>query len=133
MNDVVSACNDPGLIPILVAIKKMLSLMQIIGPILALVMMAINLIMLVNNPENKKAIPKIRNSAIALVVLFMVPVIVNAFFGLLDNSTSISSCWNSAVTNNNGSGNHYIPPEQTTRPTAKVYVSPEEYRNKKSK
>ena len=94
-----SACSDPGLASIMSIVKKLLSLFQIIGPILALFSMAYHLTMLMKNPDDKKGLPKLRNSAIALVVLFMVPVIVNASFGMLGDSTSISSCWNNASNN----------------------------------
>ncbi len=127
MYDIVSSCNDPGIIPMLVAVKKMLALMQIIGPILSLVMMSVHFVTLIKNPDDKKAFPKIRNSAIALVVLFMVPVIVNAFFALLDDSTSFSSCWNSAVTNNTGTS-HYQTPYLTESPS-QIIVSPGSYKN----
>ena len=121
---ITSACNDPGLIPILVVVKRILSLLQIIGPILALVMMSINLAMLVKNPDDKKALPKVRNSAIALVVLFMVPVIVNAFFALLDDSTTLSSCWNSATSYSTNS--QYVPIDSTSTPST-IYSDPSDY------
>lgn len=120
-----SACNDPGLASVLLVVKKILSLLQIIGPILALIMMSIHLINLVKNPDDKKGIPKIRNCAIALVVLFMVPVIVNAFFALLDDSIPLSSCWNSAPENKTGS--HYVTPYPTKSPSS-IYTDPSDYR-----
>ena len=96
MLEITSACSDPGLESVLAIVKRILSLFQIIGPILALISLSIHLIMLVKNPDDKKGLPKIRNSAIALVLLFFIPTIVNAVFGMLDDSTTLSSCWNSA-------------------------------------
>ena len=124
--EVVSACSDPGLIPILSIVKKMLNLMQIIGPILAMISLGIHLITLIKNPDDKKAVPKIRNSAIALIVLFMVPTIVNAFFSLLDDSTPLSSCWNNVDNSNAGRGGTYVTPYSTAS-GSNIYTDPSEY------
>ena len=72
----------------------------------------------------KKALPKVRNSAIALVVLFMVPVIVNAFFALLDDSTTLSSCWNSDTSYSTNS--QYVPIDSTSTPSS-IYSDPSDY------
>ena len=125
-----SACNDPGLISILAIVKKILSLLQIIGPILALISLSLHLIKLMNNPDDKKGLPKVRNSAIALVALFMVPVVVNAFFGLLDDSTTLSSCWNSASNNTGGNGN-YVSPYETEGNRSQIFTNPSDYQNGK--
>ena len=102
-----SACSDPGLAAILSIVKKVITIIQIIGPILALISFSYHLTMMVKNPDDKKGLPKIRNSAIALVVLFLVPFIVNAFFGMLDDSTTFSSCWNNSSSVSPSSS--YIP------------------------
>lgn len=123
--DVTSACTDPGLIPILSIVRKMLNLMQIIGPILAIISLTINITMLIKSPDDKKAFPKVRNSAIALVVLFLVPSIVNGFFALLDDSTTLSSCWNNAGDYTPG-GEVYVTPYETSG-HANVYTNSEDY------
>lgn len=94
-----NACSDPAMLSILAVVRKILALFQIIGPILALISLSIHITMMVKNPDDKKALPKVRNSAIALVILFLIPVIVNAAFSLLGDSTVISSCWNGANLN----------------------------------
>ena len=93
---VASNCNDAALASVLAIIKNGLSLIQLIGPILAIVSLIYHLTMMVKNPDDKKGLSKIKNSINALVVLFFVPIIVNAVFGLLDDSFEISRCWNSA-------------------------------------
>ena len=126
MQGIVSACSDPGLIPILSIVKKLLSLLQIIGPILAIISLSINITMLIKNPDDKKALPKVRNSAIALVVLFMVPVIVNAFFAILDDSTTLSSCWNNVEDYQPG-GAVYVTPYETDSNRSSIYTDPDDY------
>lgn len=122
-----STCSDPGIASILAIVKKLLTLFQIIGPILALVSFSIHLTRLIKNPDDKKALPKLRNSAIALVILFMIPVIANAFFGMLGDSTSISSCWNRAGDTRLNGGNYVSPyGDQNKTP---VLTNPSDYQN----
>lgn len=90
------ACNDAGLAHILGIMKDVLGLIQMIGPIIAIVGIVLALIKLMINPEEKKYKNLIRNWAIALVMLFILPVIVNVVMGLFDNSFSFSACWNAA-------------------------------------
>ncbi len=125
---IASTCSDPAMASLLSIVKKILSLLQIIGPILAIIMGSVHLTMLVKDPDDKKRIPKIRNCAIALVVMFMVPVIVNAFFGMLDNSTEISSCWNNSSSNvNNGGGTYQDPYSGEGRGNNYIVTDPSEY------
>lgn len=91
-----SSCSDPALGVILGIVKNVLNVIQILGPIVSIAALIYHVIMLLKNPDDKKAFNKIKNSAIALVLLFMVPVIINAVMGLLDDSTTFSDCWNNA-------------------------------------
>ena len=52
--DVASACSDPGLASILMIVKSMVTMIQIIAPLLLIVMLAIHFIRLVKNPDEKK-------------------------------------------------------------------------------
>lgn len=126
-----SACSDPGLASILAIVKKVLTLFQIIGPILAIISIAFRLTMLMKNPDDKKGLPKLRNSAIALLVLFLVPAIVNAAFAMLGDSFQISSCWNNASINTGGGGSYVDPNGDDSGKRTKVYTDPSEYQNGK--
>ena len=53
-------------------IKNILFLVQIIGPILCIVSLTLSFITIMTNPDDKKAPGKIKNSAIALVLLFFI-------------------------------------------------------------
>ena len=92
----ISECSSPALAGILNAVKNILSLIGIVAPIVLLIMASINLIRLMKNPDDKKGLPRLRNSAIAAAVVFMVPVFVNAVMGMLDDNFTVSACWNSA-------------------------------------
>lgn len=127
LSTVASACSDAGLASILAIIKRVMGLIQIIGPILAIVSLIIHITMLVKDPDDKKRVKKIHNSVIALFVLFMVPVIVNATMSLLDDSTAFSNCWNSISTSsgNNNGGSYVSPYDDNSR--TKVYTNPDSY------
>ena len=62
----------------------------------------------------KKEFKKISNSILALVIVFLVPVIVNAFMLLLDDSTDISLCWNS-VNKTNLNTSSYVDPHNSKK------------------
>lgn len=90
-----NACQSKALENLLRIAKKALGLIQVVGPILAIVSLTIIFIRLLNNPEDKKLLKNLKNSVIALVILFFVPLIVNVAMNLADDSFSLSSCWNS--------------------------------------
>jgi len=92
----VVTCDDVALANILVIVKRVLSLVQIIGPILCIVGLIYTFIKMSINPDEKKNTKRIVNIVLALVIMFFVPVIVNATMGLMGESTDFSSCWNAA-------------------------------------
>lgn len=96
LEDIIVTCSDPGLASILSLLKTFLNIIQIIGPIIALISLVIILIKLISNPENQKLKSAFKNWLIALIMLFLVPIIVDASMQLLDDSFSVASCWNYA-------------------------------------
>ena len=90
-------CNNAVLGNILYTAKNILNIIWLAGPILAIISLIINFAMLVKDPEDKKVPKKIKNSIIALVVLFMIPTIVNVAMRLADDNTEISACWNQDI------------------------------------
>ena len=95
-SDIIEACGSVGIAGLLNIVKTVLSMIQIIGPILCMVALAINFIKLMTNPEEKKYKPIITNCIMALVILFMVPFIVNLVMSLADKSFNLAKCWNNA-------------------------------------
>ena len=69
-------CNSSAIIIFLVIFNKIISIIQIIAPILAIIALARLLLKLVLNPEDKKAKKQIFNSLLALVLVFLVPFLV---------------------------------------------------------
>ena len=87
-------CIDAALGNILSIIKNIVNIIWIAGPILAIISLAINLTLMVKDPDDKKVPKKIKNSIIALILLFLVPTIINASMYALGDNTTFSSCWN---------------------------------------
>lgn len=92
----VNQCGDPVLAKILGIMKSILSIIQLVGPIVGIISIIISLIKLVTNPEEKKYKKFIFNWLIAIFLLFLLPLIINLVMALLDDSFTISSCWNYA-------------------------------------
>lgn len=118
-------CNNATLGILLYYFKNILNIIWIVGPLLAIVSLTIHFIMLVKDPEDKKAPKKIKNSLIALVVLFMIPALVNAFMLIANDSFEISACWKQDISKPDLNPT-YINPygDQSTTP---IYSDPTGY------
>ena len=93
--EIINECSSPALSNILSIFKRIINFVQIIGPILLIIGMTFNLVKVMNDPEDKKLKKNILNSLIAAVVIFFIPVFLNAMMSLLGNNFTISACWNS--------------------------------------
>lgn len=119
-----STCSDPSLASILYIVKNILNLIELIAPIALIIMLSVNFIRLAKNPDDKKGLPRIKNSVVALVVIFIIPVIVNAVMYMLDDSFTISDCWNNASPASS-SGTYVDPNEGGNR--QQITIDPSEY------
>ena len=90
-------CSSVGINNILYIIKRIMNVVVIIAPILAILSFSILMVKLMQYPEEKKLIKKLKNSTLALVILFFIPLIVNIVMNMLGESTDISSCYNTAT------------------------------------
>lgn len=120
--NIVSSCSDYALVGILSVVKRILQLIQIIGPILCIISLSIKFIHLMSQPDDKKQVSRIKNSLLALLILFFVPVIVNAAFAMLGDNTTLSSCWETAGNLNQEST--YIPIDDRRKTTV---ISTQDY------
>lgn len=87
-------CSSPELAIILGAIKKILNIIQILGPVLLICSLVYLFIKLMQNPEDKKLKSRIKNSALALVFIFFIPLLVDVVMKMTDSSFQVSACWN---------------------------------------
>lgn len=90
-------CNDVSLNRILYIVKNVLNVIDIITPIVLIIMLSIHFTRATLNPDDKKKNKRFINSIIALVVIFMLPVLVNVTMHLVGEKTVISSCWINAT------------------------------------
>ena len=91
-----SCCHDPGIISLIAIIKNIMDIVQIIVPILLIVYLTIQLTRMVANPEEKKGMSKIKNQILATILVFVVPVIINAVMNMMPQTFQVSACWNVA-------------------------------------
>lgn len=104
-----------GIYPILMVLKRGLTIIQILGPILAIVSLMITLFKMVGNSdigEMEKNKKRIKNSLVALVTIFFIPLFINIVMYLVGNNTVLTECWNNldnmghvSPSNGGGSGN----------------------------
>lgn len=116
-------CNNQALGNILGIVKNILTLIQILGPILCIISLIVLFIKIMNNPEDKKLKKGIQNSIISLVLLFFIPLLVDVVMNLLGNNNTISSCWKNATINHKESTYQPIGEEKRK----KIYEKPENY------
>ena len=91
-----NCCHDAGIISLLAIIKSIMDLIQIVVPIILIVFMSIQLTRMVVNPEEKKGFSRLKNQLLATILVFMMPVIINAVVNMMPQSYQISACWNVA-------------------------------------
>ena len=129
-------CTDSGILAISKVIKNIFYWLQIIGPILAMIALAINIAKIVStNKDNeiKKYHKSIINSLIAMAMLFLLPYIMDTAMVIIGNKVSFSSCWNSIDNVQLRSGGKYIKTkEDNKKDKTKVYIDPKEYHGKVS-
>ena len=124
--DLETSCTSQALSNIMGIIGKILTIIGIVAPILLLIALAIKLTKMVINPDDKKGLPKIRNSIIAAAVVFFIPVIVDAAFQMMGEKYNLSSCWMLAKTTKYTIESvEYIEIEE--KDTQKYLVEPKDY------
>lgn len=126
--DIANSCSSAGLWTILTVFKRILQFIHLIGPLVFLVIIVVHLIKLISSPEDKKLFKKLINSSIALIVLFFVPVFVDAVMGILDDTFTLSACWNSIPDSSNLFSSNYIDPNSRSNDNASsIYNNPDNY------
>lgn len=92
-----SSCySDAGMISLISILKNILDVIQIIVPIILIIALSIQLSKMVMNPDEKKNMNRIRNQFIATILVFVMPVLINAIIGLMPQTFQISACWSVA-------------------------------------
>ena len=124
--DMVGTCGNPALANLFNIVQRIITIIQILAPILAIVALGINLTKSVMNPDDKKNFSMYKNWIIALVMVFAIPTLVNATMGILGEDYDISACWNNAK-NANTSGNSTYKPVNNNKPSGPINTTPDSY------
>ena len=129
LDTMISMCTDPGLANILAIIKRFMNIIWIAGPILAIVSSVINAVKLMMNPDEKKYKNLFKNSIMALLFLFFLPIIVNVVMGLFDNTFEFAACWNYAdKVDTTGQNSGYI--DKNKNKNQSILIDPDAYQTK---
>ena len=92
--DLTAVCGSYAVATLLSVFKRALNLIQMIGPIVGIIALIINFTKLMIIPDEKKLKNVIRNWAIAIMMLFLIPTCVNLVMRLFDDTFTVSKCWN---------------------------------------
>ena len=97
MNILITAndCANPALSTSLLIIKRILVIVQIVGPILLILSLVLNFTKGTFKPDDKKLLKKILNSFLAMLFVFFMPILIDTVMVALGENFTISSCWNS--------------------------------------
>ena len=80
-------------------VKGILNIIHIIVPIILLLSLTITIVKLISSPDDdKKTYSKIKNTVIATIAVFFIPMLIDLSMGMIGNNTHISSCWINAST-----------------------------------
>lgn len=123
--DLDKTCSDVAMANILAIVKRVMGLIQIIVPILLIIGLIIIFIRMIINPDEKKHFKRLRNSVLALALVFIIPVLVNVVMLLFDDSFSLSRCWNYSESVENPKESTFIKIDD--RNNTSVLVDPSEY------
>lgn len=125
-----TCCNDYGLVLALDSFRKVINLLQIMVPIALIIWTTIELIKLMNSPDNKKGIKPLINKVIAAVVCFIVPILMNVVLDMMPETYSVSACWSQAKISAEVvryQKNTYISEKDKTM--SPIMPNPEDYEN----
>lgn len=96
-------CSNTTLGWFFVVVKNFMIILNIVAPLLLMISLLIRFINKMKNPDDKKESAKIKNSIIALFILFFIPLFINIVLSWIDDSYNISECINNAKENGNSS------------------------------
>ncbi len=130
-------CTDSAILAISKIIKNIFYWLQIIGPILAMIALAISITKIVstnNEGDIKKYRKNMLNSLIAMAMLFFLPYIMDITMAMIGNKSSFTSCWNSIDNVQLKFGSKYIKTRQEQenekKEKTKPYTDPKDYHGK---
>ncbi len=89
----IDGCDDYNFVSILVILKRILSVMQVVVPIILILSCTWGLFQMMINPENKRELKSFKNKIIATVVFVFLPMLVDISISFTGESYNIGACW----------------------------------------
>lgn len=98
-------CDTSGFLRIMYLIKMAINILRFVIPIIVIVMLGMDLLKNVINPNDKEGMKKIVNRVVAAIIIFLVPTFVNLVVHLIgylevasdsDTDYTISRCYTNA-------------------------------------
>ncbi len=125
-------CADPGIIQITKILKTIFQMIQILGPILAMVSLAwifLRSVAASDNKEFESNKKRIKNCILALLITFFLPVFVNLTMSVtfMKDTFEISSCWKAVDSYKVNTGS-YVPKKTDKKGTGTFIIDPNEYK-----
>lgn len=125
--DLATTCDDVALANVLVIVKRALLLLRIFGPILCIISLILIFTKGTFNPDDKKMMKTVFNTVLAMILLFFVPIIVNAVIGLLGDANDFSRCWNTDNSNITISRGNYDDYDDDNDDKISPLIDPDKY------
>ncbi len=92
---ILSICNDPGFLEIMVIVKQTINVIKIVAPFILIFMMMFDIIKAVTSgryDDISKNIKKIPKRLIAAVMIFLVPTVLELLLNLIDEKVDYANC-----------------------------------------
>ncbi len=125
-------CTDPGIIQFVKILKTIFQMIQILGPILAMVSLAILFLKMIGHSNEKEYLlykKHIKNCIIALVITFFLPVFVTLVMSatFMEDSFEVSACWDAADKVSLSGTGTYQEPTIRKNTTGSYIINPSDY------
>ncbi|MBQ3297574.1 MAG: C40 family peptidase [Bacilli bacterium] len=131
-----TCCGDNGLVLIIDTVRRVMSLIQLVVPILLIVWATFEFMKLVMDPAAKNGMKKLTNKFVAAAIVFFVPIFVNATMALMSDDFNVKACWDVAKNKaeiSRQSSAKYINPYEKENENKPVYSDPSKYESGKAK
>ena len=125
-----TCCGDNGLVLIIDTVRRVMSLIQLVVPILLIVWATFEFMKLVMDPAAKNGMKKLTNKFVAAAIVFFVPIFVNATMALMSDDFNVKACWDIAKNKaeiSRQSSAKYINPYEKENENKPVYSDPSGY------
>ncbi len=96
LGNLINSCKDYGIVSVLAIIKRMLSLMQLVVPIVLIASCIWGLTRMLINPEDKKGLVNLRNKVAATLIFIFVPFLMNLVLSWTNSTFNVGGCFQAA-------------------------------------